>query len=107
MWSAGTWALEQTLRGHAESVAVRGLVASGRRLISSSEDMTLRVWSTETWGCVQTVEAYPAESNQYIRALAVCGSTLVGGLHGGSASDHREVWAWDLETLPPGQRRRR
>jgi hypothetical protein len=42
-------------------------------------DGTVRVWSTETWECVQTVEAYPAGSSQYIRHLALCGPTLVGG----------------------------
>ena len=102
VWSAGTWALEQTLRGHAESVAVRGLVASGRRLISSSEDMTLRVWSTETWGCVQTVQAYPpGSSGEYIHRLAACGPALVGGSRRYSPREAAELRVWDLETLRP------
>ena len=97
MWSTETWALERTLQGHAGGV--RGMAVSGRRLISSSNDLTVRVWSTETWECVQTVEAYPAGSRQYIRCLAVCGSTLVGGSSGSSSSG--EVRVWDLETLRP------
>ena len=77
VWSTETWAQERTLRGHEGSVS--GLVFSGRRLVSSSFDRTVRVWATETWECVQTVEAYPEAARQYVRCLAVCGSTLVGG----------------------------
>jgi WD40 repeat protein len=97
VWSTETWALERTLQGHEGYVL--GMAVSGRRLISSAVDGTMRVWSTETWECVQTVEAYPAGSRQYIRCLAVCGSTLVGGSSGSSSSG--EVRVWDLETLRP------
>ena len=31
----------------------------------------------------------------------MCGSALVGGSVGGSASEEREVRVWDLETLRP------
>ena len=99
VWSLGTWGLERTLRGH--EGCVYALVVSGGRLISSSTDGTVRVWSVGTWGCMQTVEAYPAEEDQCILALAVCGSALVGGSYGGSASEVREVRVWDLETLLP------
>ena len=92
VWCSETWALERTLPGHPGDVY--GLAVIGWRLISSSYDGTVRVWSTETWDCVQTVEAYPAGSDLYIRCLAVCGSTLVGGSEG-------EVRVWDLETLRP------
>ena len=59
----------------------------------------MRVWSTETWECVQTVEAYPAASRRCISCLAVCGSTLVGGSSFRSSSREGEVRIWDLETL--------
>ena len=99
VWSLETWGLERTLRGQEEGVYA--LVASGGRLISSSRDRTVRVWSVETSECVQTVEAYPAGSDQCILALAVCGSALVGGSYSGSASEEGEVRVWDLETLRP------
>ena len=99
VWSLETWGLERTLRGHEKCVEAQ--VVSGGRLISSSFDLMVRVWSVETWGCVQKVEAYPAGSDQCIRALAVCGSALVGGSVGGSRSVEREVRVWDLETLRP------
>ena len=82
------------MRGH--KLCINALVASGGRLIGSSDDGTVRVWSVETWECVQTVEA-----GSRIEALAVCGSALVGGTYSGSASEEREVRVWDLETLRP------
>ena len=99
VWSLETWGFERILRGHKGSVFA--LVVSGKRLVSGSRDGTVRVWSGETWGCVETVEAYPADADQYIRALAVCGSALVVGSFCGSASVEREVRVWDLETLRP------
>ena len=99
MWSTETWALERTLQGHAGGV--RGMAVSGRRLISSSNDLTVRVWSTETWECVQTVEVDPAGSRRCILSLAVCGSKLVGGSYSMFSSEEGEVRVWDLETLRP------
>ncbi len=99
MWSTETWALERTLQGHAGGVL--GMAVSGRRLISSSNDLTVRVWSTETWECVQTVEVDPAGSRRCILSLAVCGSTLVGGSYSMFSSEEGEVRVWDLETLRP------
>jgi WD40 repeat protein len=101
VWSTETLALERTLNGH--KGVLNGMAVSGRRLISSSDDGTVRVWSTETWECAQMVEAYPAGSRQYIRCLAVCGSTLVGGPCSSSSSVQGEVRVWDLETLRPLQ----
>ena len=92
---------EQTLAGHAD--AVLALVACGQRLISSSMDKTVKVWSMATWACMQTVQAYAAGSAQFIFSLAVSGSTLVGGScsvpH--SVTEECEVRVWDLETLEP------
>ena len=56
-----------------------------------------------TWACLQTVQAYPSGSVQYISCLAVSGPTLVGGSsrieH--SPAEGYEVRVWDLETLEP------
>ena len=79
------------------------VVVSGQRMMSCSSDRTVRVWSLETWACVQTVEAYPAGSPQFIKRLAVSGSTLVGGSGSddNTAAEEHEVRVWDLETLQP------
>jgi hypothetical protein len=59
------------------------------------------VWSMATWACLQTVQAYPAGSVQYISSLAVSGPTLVGGSSSRLHSPADEVRVWDLETLEP------
>ena len=83
------------------SVYVVALVACGQRLTSSSVDKTVKVWSTRA--CLQTVQAYPAGSEQYIGCLAVSGPTLVGGSWSRrlSPAEEYEVRVWDLETLEP------
>ena len=105
VWSAETWALERTLRGHAGTAL--SLAVSGRRLIGGLSDGTVRVWSTETWECVQTVEVYDPGSGRRISWLAVSGPALVGGsdfCRFSAAAEPpaaEEVRAWDLESLLP------
>ncbi len=101
VWDVGAGTLEQTLAGHEGEVGV--LVACGQRLISSSVDKTVKVWSMATWACVHTVQAYAAGSAQFIRSLAVSGPTLVGGSISNphSHTEEYEVRVWDLETLEP------
>ncbi len=101
VWDVEAGTLEQSLEGHGE--AVFALVACGQRLISSSMDKSLKVWSMATWACVQTVQAYAVGSAQFIGRLAVSGSTLVGGScsHPLSRTEEHEARVWDLETLEP------
>ncbi len=101
VWDVGTGTHEQTLAGHDRTVAA--LEACGQRLISSSLDKTVKVWPMASWTCVQTIQAYAAESAQYIVSLAVSGSTLVGGSCSDepSLTEKYEARVWDLETLEP------
>ena len=99
VWDLATGVPEQELVGHTGSVAA--MVASGQRLISSSVDRTVRVWSMLTWSCVQTVQVYDAGSVQRITGLAVSGSTLIGSSDGLSSLEEYEVRVWDLDTLEP------
>ncbi len=101
VWDVEAGTLEQTLAGHDGGVSA--LVACGQRLISSSLDKTVKVWSMATWACVQTVQAYAAGSAQSIFRLAVSGSTLVGGSWSNpfSETEEHEARVWDLETLEP------
>jgi WD40 repeat protein len=100
VWDVAAGAHEQTLAGHGGEVVA--LVAVEQRLLSASLDKTVRVWSMADWACVQAVRAYPAESGQFIRSLAVSGSTLVGGSSSDPlAEEEHEARVWDLETLEP------
>ena len=64
VWDVEAGTLEQTLAGH--DAVVFALVACGQRLMSSSSDQTVKLWSMVTWACVQTVQAYAARSAQFI-----------------------------------------
>ena len=101
VWDLETGAHERALVGHTGSVTA--VVVSGQRLMSSAADQTVRVWSTATWECVQTVQVYAAGSVQHIISLAVSGSRLVGGSDSVSRSalEECEVRVWDLQTLAP------
>jgi hypothetical protein len=102
VWDVEAGTHEQTLVGHERTLLA--LVACGQRLISSSEDKTVKVWSMASWACVQTVQAYPAESAQYICSLVVSGPTLVGGSVSSPYSrteKEYEARVWNLETLEP------
>jgi hypothetical protein len=82
------------------SVYVVALVSCGQRLTSSFVDKTVNVRSMALWACLQTVQAYPARSVQYIGCLAVSGPTLVGGFWNDEDEEY-EARVWDLETLEP------
>ena len=101
VWGVGDGAAERTLLGHERPVI--SMVARGERLYSSALDRTVRAWSTSTWACLVSVEAFPAASPQYIWCLAVSGPALVGGSESNphSAAEAHEVRVWDLETLEP------
>ncbi len=101
VWDVGAGTLEQTLAGHEGPVVA--LMGCGQRLISSSFDKTVKVWSMATWACVHTVQAYAAGSAQFIWSLAISGPTLVGGSFSSphSRTEEYEVRVWDLETLEP------
>ncbi len=103
VWDAGAGTHDQTLAGHEGGVFA--LVACWpQRLISSSEDRTVKVWSMDTWTCVHTVQASAAGSaQQFIWRLAKSGSTLVGGSTSVpySRTEEYEARVWDLETLEP------
>ena len=42
--TAGTWNLVTTLRGHASSVRDVAVLPNGRRVVSASEDGSLKLW---------------------------------------------------------------
>jgi WD40 repeat protein len=76
---------ERTLAGH--TAAVRCMVVHGDKLISSSYDNTIKVWSTGTWTCERTLEGHTE---------AVCSMVVHGGkLLSGSNDNTIKVWSTD------------
>ncbi len=128
VWDLAAGAAAATLRGHTGPVLALAALpppdaagGGGWRLVSASKDRTLRVWAIPSspgaaasggaavggeCACLAAVQAYPDESPQYVRCLAVCGGGGGGGgwaLVAGSGSypvamtEKHEVRAWALE----------
>ncbi len=126
VWALAAGTAVATLRGHTAPVLALAALpphrggGGGWRLVSASKDRTLRAWALPSppgaaasggaaadgeWACLATVRAYPDESPQYVRCLAVCGggdgraATLVAGSGSSpaAAAETHEVRAWALE----------
>jgi WD40 repeat protein len=78
--------LERTLAGHTD--AVECMVVHGDKLISSSGDLTIKVWSTDTWTCEDTLEGH----TDYAFSLVVHGGKL------SSASYDKAIKVWSINT---------
>ena len=85
----------QTLEGHEDRVRSVAWNPSGTRLVSGSQDGTLRIWDTATRKCVQTLEGHEGWVNSV--AWNPSGTRIVSG------SDDRTLRIWESrvdEALP-------
>ena len=46
----------EILGGHTESIHSVAWSQNGKRVVSGSDDRTVRVWDTETWKCLKVLE---------------------------------------------------
>jgi WD40 repeat protein len=126
VWGLAAGAAVATLRGHAGPVLAlatlpppEAAAACGWRLVSASKDRTLRVWALPPlasvgaaavdgdYACLASVPAFPEESPQYVRCLAVIGggggraAVLVAGSGSSpaAAAEMHEVRVWALEDV--------
>jgi hypothetical protein len=83
-------ALVRDLVGHADKVTACAVTPDGRRVVSASEDKTLKVWDLETGRALATLEGH----GDRVSACAVTpdGRRVV------SASEDKTLKVWDLET---------
>ncbi len=83
-------ALVRTLVGHSGSVNACTVTPDGRRVVSGSEDGTLKVWDLESGRVVATLEGHAGE----VRACAVTpdGRRVISGSEDGTLK------VWDLES---------
>jgi E3 ubiquitin-protein ligase TRAF7 len=56
----------------------------GDKLISGSDDNTIKVWNTDTWACERTLEGHTGTVNSLVRH----GDKLISG----SADSTIKVW---------------
>jgi WD40 repeat protein len=79
---------ERTLEGHSSTVA--SFVVHGDKLISGSNDHTIKVWSTDTWTCERTLEGH----TNSVFSLMLHGDKLLSC----SADNTIKVWSTDTWT---------
>jgi WD40 repeat protein len=60
------------------------LVVHGDKLISCSDDHTIKVWNGDTWACERTLEGHDSEVN----SLVMHGDKLISGSNEGTI----KVW---------------
>jgi WD40 repeat protein len=80
----------QTLEGHTDSVYSVTFSHDGRRLASSSNDKTMRIWDTETGAMQQTLKGHMR--SVYSVTFSYDGRRLA------SSSNDTTVRIWDAET---------
>ena len=87
VWNVATGAQERVLEGHAEDV--NALAVCGSRLLSGSDDGSVRVWGMGAgWGCERTLKGH----ERGVFALTTWEGKVVSG------SDDDTIRVWDVET---------
>ncbi|KAI9453762.1 WD40-repeat-containing domain protein, partial [Russula earlei] len=69
MWDTSTGASVKTLKGHQGPVRAVVFSPDGTRIVSGSEDCTVRMWDTSTGAAIQTLESNWTS----VRAIAIHG----------------------------------
>ena len=98
VWDAEAGKHVAALAGH--SGPVHALVVNKNRLLSASDDRTIRLWALGTWEGLQTVQAYAEDTGMYPFCLAVFGSKLLSGSKCTDDEEHvLALQVWGLAEL--------
>ena len=80
----------RTLIGHTDCVDSAAFSPDGSRIVSASNDETVKIWDTQTGECIRTLEGHT--SRVHTAAFSPDGSRIV------SASNDETVKIWDTQT---------
>ena len=91
-WNRGTGNCLATWKGHSEEVWSVAVFPSGDRVVSGSDDMTLRLWDASTGDCLATWKG----RSTYVNSVAVfpAGDRVVSG----SADNTLKLWGAASQT---------
>ncbi|CDF39810.1 WD40-repeat containing protein [Chondrus crispus] len=91
LWSTSEKKVLRSFHGHRSKVACVAMSGDGRRVVSGSEDMSVRVWDVETGAQVgEALVGHTRDMNSV--AMSGDGRRVVSG------SEDRSVRVWDVET---------
>ena len=90
VWNVATGQVEQTLEGHSSWVSSVAFSLDGGRLVSGSDDRTVRVWNVAIRQVEQTLGGHSSRVNSV--AFSPDGGRLASG------SDDRTVRVWNIAT---------
>ena len=93
MWDATTGAClwVSVLEGHSGYVRSASYSADGTRIVSASEDSTVRVWDVTTGACISVLEGHSGDVTS--ASYSADGTRIV------SASGDETVRVWDATTI--------
>ena len=79
-----------TLEGHTDSVTSVAFNHDGTKIVSGSEDKTIRVWNVDTGECILTLKGH----TDYVKSVAFNhdGTKIVSG------SDDKTIRVWNVDT---------
>lgn len=92
VWNVDTWNLVRVLDGHSDQVTC--ICGFESRLVSGSDDGTIKLWNTETWSCEVTL--HRDEQASGVLCLAVCGGRLLSGTSI-RENDLAAIMVWDTQ----------
>jgi len=82
--------LVQTLSGHSDSVSAVAVSADGRKVVSGSDDETVKIWDAESGAELRTLNGHSDSVNTV--AVSTDGTKVVSGSH------DKTVKIWDAES---------
>ena len=80
----------KVLKGHTNRVTCLFLSADGRRVVSGSNDATLRIWDIETGECLNVLKGHTSRVHSLVQSAD--GRRVVSG------SNDATLRIWDIET---------
>ena len=92
VWDLASGRLEHTLKGHTGGVNAVAVTPDGQRIVSGSDDHTVRVWDLASGRLERTLKGHTGAVNTV--AVTPDGQHIVSG------SDDGTVRVWDLASRP-------
>src|SRR5262249_7007758 len=88
----------EPLTGHTGKILHLVYVEEVEKLISASEDNTIRVWDVPTWRCCEVLQAGDLETRGFDSLLITGGMIIASLVPAGLDAAERRVKIWDLKT---------